>query len=139
MARCKHFKPYMKTLRKIIGGYYELEGCRSGGPLHILLDDDNYDIGSVYWCMQRCFDQLAQPKDRRDYGYEDYGDEAFILGIMICNEYAKMSIDERGVFDSYMSGCPINECHGNCGECNLLGEFHEDMVEKEKEKENDQT
>lgn len=128
---CKHYKPYMKTLRKIVGGYYELEGCCSGGPLHIMLDDDNYDIDSVHWCMRNCFDQLALPKDSRDY---DYGDEAYILGIMICNEYAKMSINERGVFDSYICGHPIDQCCGNCSECDLLGEFREEMIEKEKKR-----
>ena len=55
---CKYYKPYMDTLKELIEYYYTLEGCGAGGPLHILLDDDNYDIGSIRWCIKYCIDDL---------------------------------------------------------------------------------
>lgn len=32
--KCKYYKPYFKTLKKLIGEYYQLYNCGSGGPLH---------------------------------------------------------------------------------------------------------
>ena len=133
MAECKYYKPYFDTLRKIIGEYYQLEGCCSGGPLHVLLDDDNYNIRSVRWCLKDCFEGLAAGKD----GY--YSETIYILGIMICNEYAHMSLEERAAFDSYMNGDPL-DCRGylsvshDCEKCRIFdNESYEFMKEMEKE------
>jgi len=87
---CAYFRDYMKTLSKLVDKYYSLRNCGSGGPLHILLDDDNYDIDSIHFCMNYCFECLQMD-------CEDYDKEVYILGIMICNEYAKMYLAERGV------------------------------------------
>ena len=128
MSKCKHYKPYMDTLRKIIGQYYDLDDCCSGGPLHILLDDDNFDINSVHFCMEECFKGLAEwNQTRLERGYSK---EVYLLGIMICNEYAKMSLEERAVFDSYLCGMKL-DCCGDCENCMLLGEVYEWMKEAE--------
>ena len=104
---CKYYKPYMDTLKTIVKEYYNLKNCGAGGPLHVLLDDDNYD-----------------------YFDDDYCLGAYILGIMIANEYAKMSLEERAVFDSYLCGHKL-DCCDNCEECELLGETYEYMKESE--------
>ena len=122
MKKCKYYKPYMDTLRKIVGGYYSLKDCCCGGPLHILLDDDNYGINHVHWCMEECFRGLEEYDTFQDT--RDYSKEVYILGLMICNEYAKMSLEERAVFDSYMTG-RVLDCCGDCKNCDLLGELYE--------------
>lgn len=128
--KCKYYKPYMRTLRKIVGGYYQLEGCCSGGPLHILLDDDNYDIKSVHFCLDKCFEELSINSEYRVERH--YRDEAYILGILICNEYAKMTLEERAAFDSYMNGSDL-ECTGDCKNCpcHVLDEIYVWMREAE--------
>jgi hypothetical protein len=123
----------MKTLRKLIRQYYRLDNCAAGGPLHILLDDDNYDMSSIHFCMRYCFDDLVDEHHNKP--------EIDILGIMICNEYAKMSLEERAVFDSYLCGMSL-QCKrenielytGSCDNCELLGELYEHMKETEEVK-----
>lgn len=129
---CDYYKPYFDTLKLLISRFYELEGCGAGGPLHILTDDDNYDIGSVQFCIDYCFKDLKAEKP-------DNPAHVNLLGIMIANEYAKMSLEERAVFDSYWCGVrvPTYNCPGNCDECELLGETYEHMKEAE-EVNNDQ-
>ena len=132
---CKYYKPYMDTLKTIVKEYYNLKNCGAGGPLHVLLDDDNYDIHSIEFCIKYCMEYLRECK--YDYFDDDYCLGAYILGIMIANEYAKMSLEERAVFDSYLCGHKL-DCYGNCEECELLGETYEYMKEAE-DAYNDQT
>ena len=120
---CKYYKPYMDTLKTIIKEYYTLENCGSGGPLHVFLDDNNYDIHSVDFCIKYCMEHLRE-------GSHDHPNDAYTIGIMIANEYAKMSLKERAVFDSYLCGHKL-DCCGNCEECELLGETYEYMKEAE--------
>lgn len=134
LVPCKYYKPYMDTLKQLCERFYEFKGCGAGGPLHILLDDDNYDIGSVQFCIDYCIKDLtAKEPDHPEY--------VNLLGIMICNEYAKMSIEERAVFDGYWNGysmvCPTNPparcCRlGECENCDFLDDFYKDMKEKER-------
>lgn len=126
MAICKYYKPYMDILKNIVGKYYKLDGCGAGGPLHVLLDDGNYGLHTVHFCMDTCFEALADPKNDR----LGYSKEVYLLGIMICNEYAKMSLEERAVFDSYSCGNEL-ECCGKCDECRFLDEHYEWIKEKE--------
>lgn len=125
---CKYFKPYMKTLKKIVEGFYEMDGCGAGGPLHILLDDDNYDIDSINWSIKYCFDVM---NDNLDYPV-GYSDTVCALGIMICNEYAKMSLEERATFDAYLHDesveCTIPEA---CDGCHIREYLYDFMKEKE--------
>lgn len=122
---CVYFKPYMKYLSSLVHRFYEMRNCVAGGPLHILLDDNNYDIDSVQFCMNYCFECLQQD-------YEEYDRETYVLGIMICNEYAKMSLEERAIFDAYLSGERI-VCKQvwNCSGCEILCELYEEMKEQE--------
>jgi len=132
MKKCKYYKPYMDTLKFIIKRYYELESCACGGPLHILLDDDNYDLDSIHFCINHCFEDLWKRQiDDKPW----HTKEANILGIMICNEYAKMSLAERAIFDSYLNGSDLR-CCGDCNKCPHLDNEHHDFI-KEKEKTND--
>ena len=34
---------------------YRCLGCEVGGPLHIVLDDNNIDDTSILWCLKECF------------------------------------------------------------------------------------
>ena len=120
---CKYYKPYMDTLKTIIKEYYTLENCGSGGPLHVFLDDNNYDIHSVDFCIKYCMEHLRE-------GINDHPNDVYTIGIMIANEYAKMSLEERAVFDSYLCGHKL-DCCDNCEECELLGETYEYMKEAE--------
>lgn len=124
-TKCFFYNPYMDTLKKMIKGYYTLPGCVAGGPLHVLLDDDNYDIGSIHFCMNHCFENL-----NGDVQYDPYSTEACVLGIVICNEYAKMSLGERAAFDAYLCGDTL-ECKGDCENCDVRGELFEYMKEAE--------
>ena len=40
---CKYYNKHLNTICEYVRCLYSLEGCVSGGLLHILLDDDNYD------------------------------------------------------------------------------------------------
>lgn len=128
---CKHFKPYMNTLKLLCKRFYELEGCGAGGPLHILLDDDNYDIRSVQFCIDYCFKDLKKENP-------DNPAHVNLLGIMIANEYAKMSLEERAIFDAYLIGYEIDkyECRGICDSCSYIGldNLYHYMKEAEEEK-----
>lgn len=132
MAKCKYYRPYFDTLSNLIGQYYQLEGCCTGGPLHILLDDDNYDTHSIDFCIDWCFKGLRKESEY----YTDYSNEVYVLGIMICNEYARMPLEERAAFDSYLCGHNL-ECEHAChiatyaDECPVLGELYDFMKEKE--------
>lgn len=42
--KCKYYNEYLETIKEYIGCLYNLPLCGSGGLLHILLDDDNYDV-----------------------------------------------------------------------------------------------
>ena len=126
--KCKYYKPYMETLYTLAKHFYDLEDCAAGGPLHVLLDDDNYDSESIRYCLVECLKGLKQP----DWVPTMYSKTVYILGAMICNEYAKMSLEERAAFDSYWCGSPL-ECDGNCDDCpcNVFDEVYEHMKEAE--------
>ncbi len=132
MSKCKYYKPYMDTLKLLVKQYYGLNECCCGGPLHILLDDDNYDISSIHFCIKHCFESLDDSVTGDDL--MQYNPAVRVLGIMICNEYAKMSLEERACFDAYICGQTL-ECRGgaHCEDCeDILGELYEHMKEAEK-------
>lgn len=124
MSKCKYYKPYMDTLKLLVDKFYDLDGCGAGGPLHILTDDDNYDIGSVNFCIKYAMDDIQKGPDAF------YPPHVNVLAVMIANEYAKMTLEERAVFDAYSCGEKL-DCCGCCEVCELLGELYEDMKERE--------
>jgi hypothetical protein len=119
---CAYFldnKGTMTMLKRLCKEFYRLPECGAGGPLHILLDDDNYDSGSIMFCLREC---LNHPND-----------SVRTLGIIICKEYLRMNMVERAVFDSYWCGQKL-DCCVDCQACDLLvNDHHEYMCEAEEE------
>lgn len=124
MSKCKYYKPYMDTLKLLVKKFHELENCGSGGPLHVLTDDNNYDIGSVNFCIKYAMDDIQEGPDAFNPPHVN------VLAVMIANEYAKMTLEERAVFDAYSCGQKL-DCCGCCEECELLGELYDYMKESE--------
>ena len=122
MPICKYYKPYMDTLKLMCEQFYELEDCGAGGPLHILLDDNNYDIDSIHFCIRYCMEQIKNPTH--------FNPHVSTVGLMICNEYAKMSLEERAIFDSYLNDYSL-DCCGDCEKCCLLDCVYKYMREVE--------
>ena len=122
MSPCLYFNPSMRSLKKMCEMFYKLPGCGAGGPLHILLDDDNYDTDSILFCLNESI---------------QHGDEQVrTLGSLICTEYLRLNIFERATFDAYWCGYKMDCCY-ECGNCDIRGELFESMCEKEIE--NDKT
>lgn len=109
--RCKYYKPEFEQLREECKDFYKLDGCASGGPLHILLDDDNFHDDDILFCMGACLD-----KDNYKVA-----DEARDLGLIICAKYAKLSMPERAAFDCFWCGEKL-DCTGpkNCEYCSVM-------------------
>lgn len=96
---CKYYSPHLETIKQYIICLYQLEGCGSGGLLHILLDDDSLDDDSITFCLKGC---LLHPEK-----------EEAELGKLICAEYLKLSIEQRRLLSSAYTDEPI--CvHKNC-------------------------
>lgn len=114
--KCKYYKSSMNRLYQYCKCLYNLKGCSSGGLLHILLDDDNYDDESILYCLKEC---LVHPER-----------EESEIGVLICNEYLKMTMEERCVFDWLWIGNPL-ECESisdnRCKSCKLFGEHYDYM------------
>lgn len=79
--KCKYYNKHLETIRKLIDCLYELDGCGAGGCLHILLDDDNADTDSIVFCYKEC-DKHPEREEAE-------------LGKLICNEFLKLSEEER--------------------------------------------
>lgn len=117
MGKCFDFRDSMRGLKAMCKLLYTLPGCGAGGPLHILLDDDNYDTNSIMFCLKECLE------------YED--DRVRTLGMAICTKYLDYDLEERATFDSYWCGQDL-ECCYECANCDIRGELYEFMLEKEK-------
>ena len=115
--KCAHFKPVMYGLKRMCKLFYQLPGCGAGGPLHVLLDDDNYDIDSIMFCLEECLK------------HED--ERVRTLGSLICNTYLSMDIRARSTFDAYWCGQSL-DCDFKCDLCDVRGDLYDFMCEKEK-------
>lgn len=109
MGKCRFYTPRMGTLLKYCNALYSLKGCGSGGLLHILLSDSNIDDESICYCLKEC---LLHPEK-----------EESALGILICHEYLKMSMEDRMIFDELWCGwdgecknCPVPVVY-RCVDC----------------------
>lgn len=102
--RCKYYSKHFQTIKQYIGCLYDIEGCSSGGLLHILLDDDNFDDDSILFCLREC---LLHPER-----------EESKIGKIICEEYLQLSMPERRLLTQpYISSFQCL-CHdGNCDTC----------------------
>lgn len=108
MATCKYYNPHMQTIREYCRALYKLEGCGCGGNLHILLDDDNINDSCIVFCLKECLRNPEAPESN--------------LGILICEEYLKLTIQERSVMDSLWCDMDVENwpCTGNCETCELM-------------------
>lgn len=121
MAKCETFVNHENefiALKKLCKTFYTLPGCGAGGPLHILLDDDNYRDGDIEFCIQQC---LFHPEPT-----------IMALGLMICHEYLKMPMKTRAIFDAYWSDRDM-ECCEACEECDYITDDDWHWIEKENE------
>lgn len=108
--RCDYYTPHLQTMKEYIGCLYRLEGCCSGGLLHILLDDDNIDDDSVLYCLTECIKHPEREESK--------------IGKLICEEYLQLSMQERRLLlRSYIMSfdccCQETGCEGcfiNTGE-----------------------
>lgn len=106
MSKCKYFKPEWDALKKLCKKLYGFPYCGSGGPLHILLDDNNVDDCFIEYCLEQCLTFPEKPES--------------LLGMLICYEYLKMPMRDRLLFDWYWCGSEL-ECCGDCDKCEYLG------------------
>lgn len=107
MSTCKYFKPEWDGLKILCKKLYGFPDCCSGGPLHILLDDNNLRDGDIEFCLDRCLEFPEKPES--------------LLGMLICYEYLKMPMRDRLLFDWYWCGSKL-ECYGDCNKCAYLEE-----------------
>lgn len=103
MSNCKYYDKHLDTVREYIYCLYNLEDCSAGGLLHILLDDDSYDDDSIVFCLKEC---LRHPEREESQ-----------IGQLICQEYLKLSMEQRRLL--CLSYTAARNCFnkGNCGQC----------------------
>ena len=106
MDICKYYKPEWDALKRMCKILYGFEYCASGGPLHIVLDDGNVEDCFVEYSLEQCLKFPQKPES--------------LLGMLICYEYLKMTLEEREVFDWYWNGSKLG-CCGDCSRCEYLG------------------
>ena len=106
MKVCKYYNKHMETLLEYFAAIYKLDGCGCGGLLHVLLDDDNYDLYTIEWTLKQC--EAEENKDK----------EEAPLGALICRELMKLSTIERAVLFALFNGetisCPLEDDEENC-------------------------
>lgn len=109
MKTCKYYTPHFKTIRELISCLYSLEGCCCGGLLHILVDDNNYEDHHITFCMQECLNHPEREESK--------------LGLLICEEILKLSMNERHIlFYSMDLGLDEITCHDShdCNVCEYI-------------------
>ena len=106
MSECKHHTPRVAKTLRACDVLYKTDGCITGGPLHIWLDDGNCDTDDILFCLKQCQEQPERIESR--------------IGTYICKEYLKMSIEERSVFEWLWRGRDLECAHGSCETCNIL-------------------
>lgn len=103
MDKCKYYDKHLDTIREYIGCLYDLEGCETGGLLHILLDDDNYDDDDIAFCLKECLQHPEREESK--------------IGQLICEEYLKLSMEHRRLLCSTYIGHWSCLNKGNCEQC----------------------
>ena len=103
MSRCKHWAPIMPILLEYCQCLYNLEGCGAGSNLHILLDDDNYSDKDILFCMKECIQQPEAPESK--------------IGILICEEFLKLTLEERCLFLNMFNGQSCDCSKFVCDDC----------------------
>lgn len=101
--KCKYYDKHLETISEYIGCLYELEGCCTGGMLHILLDDDNLDDDDIAYRLREC---LLRPER-----------EEAKIGQLICEEYLKLGMEQRRLLCSEYIGNWLCSRRGDCENC----------------------
>lgn len=81
MKTCKYYIKHLDTIKAYINCLYALDGCLTGGLLHIVTDDGNLEDSDIQWCLDNC---TAHP-EREDAG----------IGKLICEELLKLPMEQR--------------------------------------------
>ena len=107
--KCKYYTPHLETVKKYVKCLYQIEGCSCGGLLHILLDDDNYEDEDILFCLKECLNHPEREESK--------------LGILICEEYLKLSMPQRTMLDNMINGMNDVTCLGYtiCDICPIVG------------------
>ena len=101
MENCKYYHKHLETIREYIGCLYGLEGCCTGGLLHILLDDNNLEDHHIEWCLKQCEEHPENEESE--------------IGKLICKEYLKLTIPQRRLLcHDYL---PFPGCNWGCENC----------------------
>lgn len=100
---CKHYIPQMDILLAYCECLYNIAGCAAGGQLHILLDDANIRDSDIIYCLRECLNHPNEPESN--------------LGILICHEFIKMSMEQRSLFIQRWAGHVNLNCDDNCKNC----------------------
>ena len=101
MENCKYYHKHLETIRAYIGCLYRLDGCCTGGLLHILLDDDNLEDHHIEWCLKQCEEHPENEESE--------------IGKLICKEYLKLTMPQRRLLcHEYL---PFPSCNGKCESC----------------------
>lgn len=103
MEICKYYNKHLETIKKYISCLYELDGCSSGGLLHILLDDDNLEDDDIAYCLREC---LRNPER-----------EESKIGKLICEEFLRLPMEQRRLLCSTYIGHWSCFNNGNCENC----------------------
>lgn len=81
--QCKYYHPHMETIMRYAGCLYRLKDCECGGLLHILLDDNNITDNDILFCLKNCLEHPEREESR--------------IGQLICEEYLKLSMEQRSL------------------------------------------
>ena len=108
MKECKYYNKHLDTIREYVSCLYKLDGCCTGGLLHIVLDDGNLDDDDIKWCLDRC---IENPEE------EESG-----IGKLICEELLKLPMEQRRLV--YESDWVVDaHCFPkNCEDCPIENE-----------------
>lgn len=103
MEECKYFDEHLKTIRQYISCLYGIDGCASGGLLHILLDDDNCDNDDILYCLKECIQHPEREESK--------------IGHLICEEYLKLGMEQRRLLTTCYIGNWRCSNRGKCEQC----------------------
>lgn len=105
---CEYYTDGMGQLIDKCRELYEQDGWSSGGYLHILLDDCNYEDDDIKYCIEEC--------------KTNHNDPASALGIDICNELLSMGMNNRSVFFWLWTGWDGQCMKSSCDGCEYIRE-----------------
>jgi hypothetical protein len=113
MKICKYFNKHLETIREYISCLYNLEGCGSGGLLHILTDDDNYMDSDIFFCLSECNRHPEKEESQ--------------IGRLICEEYLRLPMEQRRLLSSSYIGHWTCRNDERCEECFIqVGDEYEE-------------